>query len=851
MKRIFCFLIFWLYFYPSAKAQQSYQPAPADFDQPRAGIPTGKIDTITYHSETVGLSRRALIYTPPGYPGGRDYPVLYLLHGIGGDEKEWLRGGAPQVILDNLLADRNMQPMIVVMPNGRAMKDDRATGNIFDKEKVQAFATFEKDLLNDLIPYIEKNFTVKTGRENRAIAGLSMGGGQALNFGLGNPDQFAWVGGFSSAPNTRAPEELLPDPGKARENLKLLFISCGDQDNLFRISQRTHEYLAQHQVPHIYRVIPGGQHDFAVWKDGLYQFAGLIFNENRTAQVVAANQESSANTISSQNNDAGNINNAPLFTRFVYQGDDEIYKNHPLEPDEFYTPVLQGCYPDPSITRKGNDYFMVASSFAMFPGVPVFHSTDLVNWKQIGHVLDRTSQLKVQNTGISAGIYAPTIRYNPNNDTFYMITTQFAGNIGNMVVKTSDPFQGWSDPYKLNFNGIDPSLFFDEDGKAYVVHNDAPDKGKELYEGHRVIKVWDYDLEKDQVIPGTDKIIVDGGVDITQKPIWIEMPHIYKRYGRYYLMCAEGGTGDWHSEVIFVSDHPRGPYKPAPNNPILSQRYLNPGRPDRVEWAGHADLVETPEGKLYGVFLAVRPNEKGRVNTGRETFILPVDWSGKFPVFENGLVPLKPKLKTPGGVVNKTGSEEFFPNGNFIFSDDFSAERLDYRWIGVRGPREEFVAVTKNGLEIKPFTANIKAVAPTSTLFHRQMHNAFSATVTIRYTPSSEKDLAGIVCYQSERFNYVFGITKKGKDYFLVLQRTEKGSSRIISSVKINPEKPLRLQVTALGDDYHFNYAIEGEAFKNLGGAVSGDILSTNVAGGFTGNLIGLYATSDNDAFPE
>jgi enterochelin esterase-like enzyme len=258
-------------------AQQTYQPPAAGFDQVRSGIPKGKIDTISYSSETVGTHRKALIYTPPGYPSGGKYPVLYLLHGIGGDEKEWLHGGDPYVILDNLLADGKMKPMIVVMPNGRAMKDDRAGGNIFDKEKVEAFATFEKDLLNDLIPYIEKNFPVKADRENRAIAGLSMGGGQSLNFGLGNLDRFAWVGGFSSAPNTKPPVELVPDPQKAKEMLKLLWISCGDKDNLIRMSQRTSEYLTENGVPHVYRVIPDGQHDFKVWRDGLYHFAKSIF----------------------------------------------------------------------------------------------------------------------------------------------------------------------------------------------------------------------------------------------------------------------------------------------------------------------------------------------------------------------------------------------------------------------------------------------------------------------------------------------------------------------------------------------------------------------------------------------
>lgn len=541
--------------------------------------------------------------------------------------------------------------------------------------------------------------------------------------------------------------------------------------------------------------------------------------------------------------------NGPVFSKVSYQGNDAVYEENPLAEGEFYNPILQGCFPDPSITRKGEDYYLVASSFAMFPGVPLFHSRDLVNWTQIGHVLDRKSQLKVSRAGISAGIYAPDILYNPNNDTFYMITTQFAGGVGNMVVKTRDPKQGWSDPVKLNFNGIDPALFFDEDGKAYVVHNDAPEAA--LYEGHRVIKIWDYDLEADQVIAGTEQVIVDGGVDISQQPIWIEAPHIYKKDGRYYLMCAEGGTGDWHSEVIFVSDQPRGPYLPAPGNPILSQRYLAKDRKNKVDWAGHADLVQTPEGQYYGVFLGIRPNEKDRVTTGRETFILPVDWSGDFPVFENGLIPIQPKLSLPEGVQNRTGQEGFFPNGNFTYTETFGSGPLDYRWIGLRGPREDFISIVENGLKIKPFPVSTKEQAPIAALFYRQQHQNFTFTAHMDYLPASEAELAGITCLQSEKFHYVFGLTRAGSGYRLVLERTENGASTVISSEVLPVDGPLQLRVSGEGDGYRFSYALPGEAFVNLGGTVSGDILSTNVAGGFTGNLIGLYATSANDIRPE
>jgi len=211
---------------------------------------------------------------------------------------------------------------------------------------------------------------------------------------------------------------------------------------------------------------------------------------------------------------------------------------------------------------------------------------------------------------------------------------------------------------------------------------------------------------------------------------------------------------------------------------------------------------------------------------------------------------MQPKLKMPVGVTNKTGKEGFFPNGNFTFNENFTSKKLDYRWIGLRGPRENFISITKNGLEITPFQVNIKELKPTSTLFYRQQHNTFSFTTTINYKPQSEKDLAGIVCLQNERFNYVFGITKKGKDTFVLLERTENGKSTILASSQIKITNSLRLQVQATGDKYEFSYAFNGTDFINLGDSVSGDILSTNIAGGFTGALVGLYATSANDAHP-
>lgn len=280
MKRLFfvscCLFFINIIFSNIIYSQVDQIKIPEDFDKYKDNIPRGRIDTIRYYSKTVGTYRKALIYLPPGFSKNKKYPVLYLLHGIGGDEKEWLNGARPDIILDNLYAEGKAMPMIIVMPNGRAMKDDRPIGNIFDSIKVQAFANFERDLINDLIPYIEKKYPVLKDREHRAIAGLSMGGGQSLNFGLGNLDKFAWIGGFSSAPNTKRPEYLIKNVEEVKQKIKLLWLSCGENDNLLFISQRTHEFLNKNNIPHIYFVEPGG-HDFNIWKNSLYWFVQLIF----------------------------------------------------------------------------------------------------------------------------------------------------------------------------------------------------------------------------------------------------------------------------------------------------------------------------------------------------------------------------------------------------------------------------------------------------------------------------------------------------------------------------------------------------------------------------------------------
>jgi enterochelin esterase-like enzyme len=254
--------------------KQAFPDPPAGFDSQREGVPRGRLEMITYDSKSVGATRQMQVYTPPGYSKDKNYPVLYLLHGIGGDETEWQRFATPNILLDNLLAEGKATPMIVVMPNGRAQKNDRAEGDVF--RSAPAFAAFEEDLLKDVIPTIESRYSVQADREHRALAGLSMGGGQSLNFGLTHLDTFAWIGGFSSAPNTAPAAQLVPDPAAAKEKLKLLWLSCGNKDGLIGISQGLHAYLKDHDVPHVWNVDSNG-HDPTHWRNNLYHFAQRIF----------------------------------------------------------------------------------------------------------------------------------------------------------------------------------------------------------------------------------------------------------------------------------------------------------------------------------------------------------------------------------------------------------------------------------------------------------------------------------------------------------------------------------------------------------------------------------------------
>ena len=534
-----------------------------------------------------------------------------------------------------------------------------------------------------------------------------------------------------------------------------------------------------------------------------------------------------------------------IFDSFRYSGNDDFCNENPL-PDEgsFYNPILSGWYSDPSICTNGQgDYFLVTSTFTYFPGVPIFHSRDLVNWEQVGHVLNRPSQLRnMEKQHVSGGIFAPAISYNPANKTYYMITTNVGD--GNFFVKTENPFGEWSDPIMLpEVQGIDPSFFFDEDGKGYIVNNDDAPDGKPEYPGHRTVRVVEFDTATDKCV-GERKVVVNKGWRPSDKPIWCEGPHIYKENGKYYLMTAEGGTSVWHSEVIYKGDTPFGPYVPYEGNPILTQRTLDAGRENPVTCAGHADIVKTPEGDWWGVFLGVRPVSADKENLGRETFLLPVKWTEDgWPVFlkEGERVPL---------IVNKPDAKrgDNVTFGNYDRVEDFADSVLGKEWMTLRGPADAYYSLTDNPGHLTLKCGDVKSSEKAELPFvcRRLNHHNFSADTDMTFVPETDSQSAGLLVFKDETHQYYLARTKKGDSHFIELRRISENGSDLLSQKEIAPDlSAVSLKVDGKGLNYSFSYSPDGgKTWENVADNVDAGFTSTNVAGGFTGTVIGMYASN-------
>lgn len=560
-----------------------------------------------------------------------------------------------------------------------------------------------------------------------------------------------------------------------------------------------------------------------------------------------------SNNATSQNMPGKNVVN---FDWFEYQGKDTVFEQA-LQKNHYFNPIIAGFYPDPSMIRVENDYYLVNSSFAYFPGLPIFHSVDLVNWQQIGNALDRRTQLTFENgQGISRGIFAPTLRY--HNGLFYIITTDVDG-IGNFYITAKDPAGPWSDPVALpEIQGIDPDIFFDDDGRVYIAHNGEPE-GEALYDGHRAIWLWEFDLKKQKVIADSGRVIVNGGVDLSKKPIWIEAPHIYKVGEWYYLSCAEGGTADQHSQVVFRTKDLHGTFIPYDKNPILTQRDLSPSRDAPVTSTGHADFVQTPAGDWWAVFLGVRPyfdreTNSWYHNTGRETFMLPVHWQDGWPIILPAKTALPRQVVAPA--LDKPAETPFPPQtGNFTWRDEFNKPQLDFGWLKVRSSAEQWHSVdTKQStLSLTARQIRLSEKKQASYLGRRQQHLQFVATTRV-HAPQSEEISAGLVLFQNAEFHYFLGLKKQGASYLLFLEEVLNGQSKIIHErqLKINASDNSTPHSLVLGlrqeeARLEFFYLNDKGEEALLAGNIDARNLSTQIAGGFVGASVGIHARLDSN----
>ncbi|MCI1683713.1 MAG: glycoside hydrolase family 43 protein [Bacteroides sp.] len=484
--------------------------------------------------------------------------------------------------------------------------------------------------------------------------------------------------------------------------------------------------------------------------------------------------------------------------------------------ESYQNPVIPGFHPDPSVCRVDDDFYLVTSSFEYFPGVPLFHSKDLIHWTQIGHCLTRFSQLKLTNCPPSGGIYAPTIRY--DNGVFYMVTTNVSDK-GNFLVHATDPKGEWSDPVWLNQGGIDPSLYF-EDGKCYLVSN--PENCINLC----------------QINPMTGEQLTPS------KKIWNgtggrypEAPHIYKKDHWYYLMISEGGTEYGHKVTIARSRHIDGPYTGNPANPILTHINAN-AQLNPIQGTGHADLVEAKDGSWWMVCLAFRPQSGSHHLLGRETFLAPVRWDkNAWPVVNgDGTISLQMNVPTlPQS-----------PETKKITRIEFNKGKLGPEWVYLRNPKPENYLTTSEGtLRLKATPIHLKDLDSPTFIARRQEHIFFTASTSVKLQDAFVNDKAGITVFMNNHSHYDLVVEQKPDEEQAIVLHYRLGSlDHIEKEIPLTEKGEIQFQIRGDKDFYTFSYATNGKAFQEIG-KMNTRYLSSETTGGFTGIMLGLFATSE------
>lgn len=549
------------------------------------------------------------------------------------------------------------------------------------------------------------------------------------------------------------------------------------------------------------------------------------------------------------------------FSPLAYEADGPAYD----AATQYRNPVLPGFYPDPSICRVGDDYWMTNSCFQYFPALPVWHSTDLIHWEQVGSVLDSDSKIQFRERMMEFGTFAPQISYNPHNSKYYVVCTQVEGDLGNFFCTSDDPRLGWSDPIRLpEVDGIDPSFFFDEDGTAVITSATSPENGggKGRYPGDGAIVMREFDWRTGKTV-GAPHIAAQSGARPELEPKSLEGPHIYKVNGKYFLMCAEGGTERGHSEVIFESESLRGLFKPCATNPILTQRDQIPGRPDPVSCTGHADLVQSAAGNWYAVFLGCRPYVgEETFNTGRETFLLPVSWKDGQPVIlpAGESVPLV--VDVPAELLKLAKANKIKGFDGYAPGPLWSAEGLAPFALTVRGSQEANTRFAPDGtMRLKCAGVPLGALGRPAAVFERITSATFRAETVMEFEPVLGSE-AGLICWHDD--DHYMKLSKTlgadGKPVLRLEKRDSKRNSELYCLLFHRPEssidysidvplegeaasEPLTLRVEAVdATHYVFSYAVGKGPFVAVGEPLDGVALSTMTCGGFQGAMVGVFA---------
>jgi len=554
-----------------------------------------------------------------------------------------------------------------------------------------------------------------------------------------------------------------------------------------------------------------------------------------------------------------------FFRSFTYTGNDPYFDSSKLQPDEIFNPILQGSYTDASICRKGDDYYMVTSNYTFFPGLPVLHSKDLTNWEQICYALPTDQQLQNSSLKAEQGLFSSTIRYNEGDNKFYISSTLVGGG-GHFVIKADKPEGPWSDPeWQYGLGGVHPSLFFDPDGKTYIINQGNPNY-EPLYTDYKAIWLQEFDLATMKT-KGERRIILAGGDILEKKPTWLETPQMYK-HGKYYILIASegGGLGNGYASCVYRSENIWGPYEHYAENPILTQRRLSPAREDAITSTGHMDMVNTPDGKWFAVFQGIRPYDSSNdYFQGRETFMYPVTWDGDWPYIIRNGDPILSKIKAPMGAKYASDEETFhqyIPHGNFTYVENFDHKDLPLQWMHLRTPSSApYIENNAQGLVLPLALNNLRSQRHSGFVAMRVMHNNFCVETEMHFKPESQSEFAGLGMFLTDHRNYQIGVTLNDDNKpVLALQQAKKANDEIIKEnivarvLDSGFKGRIFLKVERQDDGFLFQYKYNNEdSYETLTNNVSVDYFSLPILqskenyNAFFGLTIGPYASSEDN----